>query len=38
VTVKTLGHNQDRVQICTFIRNVLIPAKGNAVEDRIDTY
>lgn len=38
VTVRTVGHNQDGVEICSFVRNVLIPAEGHAVEDRLDTY
>lgn len=38
VTIVTRGHNQDGTLICTFKRNMLIPAKGHAVEDKIDTY
>lgn len=38
VTVRTVGHNQDGVEICSFVRNVLIPAAGHAVEDRMETY
>jgi len=38
VTVRTIGKNQDDVMVATFLRNVLIPASGQAVEDRIDTY
>lgn len=38
VTVKTLGINQDGVEVCSFLRNMLIPAQGEAVEDRIDNY
>ena len=38
VTVRTIGHNQDGVEICRFVRNVLIPAAGHAVEDRMETY
>ncbi|MDE0659617.1 MAG: MaoC family dehydratase [Gammaproteobacteria bacterium] len=38
VTVRTAGHNQDGVEICSFVRNVLIPAEGRAVEDRMETY
>ena len=38
VTVRTVGKNQDGVLVCSFLRNVLIPAKGNAVEDRVGNY
>ena len=38
VTVRTVGHNQDGVEVCSFVRNVLIPAEGHAVEDRMGTY
>ncbi len=38
VTVKTMGRNQDGVEVCSFVRNVLIPDQGNAVEDRIEQY
>ena len=38
VTVRTTGKNQDGVVIATFKRSALIPARGQAVEDRIDTY
>lgn len=38
VTVKTIGKNQDEVMVCTFVRNVLIPAKGQAVEDKVSHY
>lgn len=38
VTVKTIGKNQDDVMVCTFVRNVLIPAKGQAVEDKVGHY
>jgi acyl dehydratase len=38
VTIRTIGLNQDGVQVCTFVRNMLIPARGNAVEDRVGTY
>ena len=27
LTVRTDGHNQDRIQVCTFTRSVLIPAR-----------
>ena len=38
VTVRTVGLNQDGIEICSFVRNVLIPAAGHAVEDRMETY
>lgn len=38
VTIETRGHNQDRAQVCSFKRNMLIPARGEAVEDRIEHY
>jgi itaconyl-CoA hydratase len=38
VTIRTIGLNQDGVQVCTFVRNMLIPARGNAVEDRVGNY
>jgi len=38
VTVKTIGLNQDGVVICSFLRNVLVPASGGAVEDRVEHY
>ena len=38
VIIRTVGHNQDGVEICSFVRNVLIPAEGHAVEDRMETY
>ena len=38
VTVRTVGFNQDGVEVCSFVRNVLIPAQGHAVEDRVDNY
>ena len=38
VTVRTFGVNQDGAEVATFLRNMLIPARGHAVEDRIDHY
>lgn len=38
VTVRTIGLNQDGVQVAAFVRNMLIPARGQAVEDRVETY
>ena len=36
VTVKTLGKNQDNILVASFLRSVLIPKTGKAVEDKID--
>jgi acyl dehydratase len=36
VTVKTLGKNQDNILVASFLRSVLIPKEGKAVEDKID--
>jgi acyl dehydratase len=38
VTVKTIGKNQNGVVVCEFTRNMLIPACGQAVEDRVGHY
>ena len=38
VTIVTRGFNQDETMVCTFKRNMLIPSKGNAVEDRVGNY
>ncbi len=38
VTIRTLGKNQDGKIVCTFRRDMLIPAHGQAVEDRLETY
>jgi acyl dehydratase len=38
VTIRTTGKNQDGVVVCTFKRDMLIPARGHAVEDRLGTY
>jgi itaconyl-CoA hydratase len=38
VTIRTIGMNQRRDMVCTFKRNMLIPARGNAVEDKVDFY
>ena len=38
VTIRTIGLNQDGVTVCTFVRNMLIPGRGNAVEDRVGNY
>lgn len=34
VTIKTIGKNQDGVVVCEFIRSMLIPTEGNAVDDK----
>ena len=38
VTIRTIGKNQRGEVVCSFKRNMLIPARGNAVEDRVETY
>lgn len=38
VEVRTTGKNQRGETVCTFKRTMLIPARGHAVEDRMDTY
>lgn len=38
VTIATRGHNQHKEQVCEFERNMLIPARGAAVEDQIESY
>lgn len=38
VTIVTRGFNQDGTQVCTFKRNMLIPSRGNAVEDKVGNY
>lgn len=38
VTIVTRGYNQDGTMVCTFKRNMLIPASGHAVEDKIASY
>ena len=35
---RTIGKNQDGTMVCTFRRNMLIPAKGHAVEDKVKFY
>lgn len=35
VTVKTLGFNQDATLVCSFVRKMLIPKRGHAVEDKL---
>ena len=38
VEIKTTGINQDDKIVCTFLRQILIPEKGYAVEDRVEKY
>jgi itaconyl-CoA hydratase len=38
VEIRTLGKNQRGETICTFKRTMLIPARGQAVEDKVGTY
>jgi len=38
VTVRTVGSNQNGLEVCRFVRNVLVPAEGHAVEDRMKNY
>ena len=38
VTIATRGHKHDGTEVCRFERNMLIPARGHAVEDHIDQY
>ncbi len=38
VTIRTIGKNQRGEIVCSFKRNMLIPARGHAGEDKISTY
>ena len=38
VKIKTTGTNQKDEVICTFLRQILIPGRGNAVEDKVEQY
>jgi itaconyl-CoA hydratase len=38
VEIRTLGKNQRGETICTFKRTMLIPTRGQAVEDKVGTY
>ncbi|MHB8530743.1 MAG: MaoC family dehydratase [Caulobacteraceae bacterium] len=38
VTIRTLGKNQRGETVCTFRRDMLIPGRGQSVEDRLGTY
>ena len=38
VPIITRGYNQAGTMVCTFKRNMLIPSRGQAVEDKVGTY
>ncbi len=38
VTIRTIGKNQRGEMVATFKRNMLIPARGHAVEDKVGNY
>ena len=38
VTVRTTGQKADGTVVCTFKRSMLIPERGHAVEDRMESY
>ncbi|MGR8918824.1 MAG: MaoC family dehydratase [Gammaproteobacteria bacterium] len=38
VTIETRGLKADGTAVCSFKRNMLIPARGEAVEDRVGNY
>jgi acyl dehydratase len=38
VTIRTIGKNQRGEMVCTFKRNMLIPGRGHAVEDKVGNY
>lgn len=38
VTIRTTGKNQRGETVCTFVRNMLIPGRGHAVEDKLPHY
>jgi acyl dehydratase len=38
VTIRTIGKNQRGETVCTFTRNMLIPTRGHAVDDRVPNY
>ena len=35
VTVSTVGFNQDKVEVCSFKRTILVARRGHSIEDRI---
>lgn len=38
VRIRTLGRNQRGAVVCSFLRNMLIPTRGHAVEDKSPNY
>lgn len=38
VTIRTIGKNQRGEMVCTFVRNMLIPTRGHAVDDKVPNY
>ncbi len=38
VTIRTFGKNQSGEVVCSFKRDMLIPGRGGAVEDRLENY
>jgi acyl dehydratase len=38
VTIRTIGKNQRGETVCSFVRNMLIPTRGNAVDDKNPNY
>ena len=38
VTIRTVGRNQTGEIVCSFKRDMLIPGRGGAVEDRLENY
>ncbi len=38
VTIRTIGRNQTGEIVCSFKRDMLIPGRGGAVEDRLESY
>lgn len=35
VTVSTVGFNQDKIEVCSFKRTILVARRGHGIEDRI---
>lgn len=38
VTIRTIGKNQRGEMVCAFVRNMLIPTRGHAVDDKVPNY
>ena len=36
VTVRTIGRNQDGVEVCSFERSILVAKRGHSVEDKLN--